>query len=72
MPTALQETARAGRRPAGPIDAPHSSKGAMHAIRRLLAALTFIGGGIGFELTHPVQCQLLAPRRTTLNRCGIS
>ena len=72
MRTALQDSVSAGRRPAGPIDAQTPSRGTIHAVRRLLAALTFIGGGIGFELTHPVQCQLLAPRRTTLNRCGIS
>ncbi|MET0858042.1 MAG: hypothetical protein ABWY27_14905 [Telluria sp.] len=35
-------------------------------MRRLLAALAFIMGGITFELANPVQCNLIAARRTVL------
>jgi hypothetical protein len=35
-------------------------------MRRLLAALAFIMGGITVELANPVQCNLIAERRTVL------
>ncbi|WP_167351015.1 hypothetical protein [Caballeronia cordobensis] len=37
-------------------------------MKRILAVLAFLAGGIATELAHPVQCLLVSPGRVQLKR----